>query len=226
MRKYMLFLIPILLLNIGYALDLSIENPLNKTYTYSYAIPMDITVTDGNGTCWHVEAFCRDGIAHTQYCETLDVVNMPNCEAHSFSVDYDGNYTMMVYAQNDTDTLNVNSTFRVDRTSEFEDAKPYLAGLIIIVLVLGSFFCLKLNDSIEETNMITKFIILFAGVACFMTAGFSSILVINEYLKFEALGENLTILSWAIGSLTIFMFVYLMLMFIKKMISMRSGKWR
>lgn len=210
MKKIVLFLIPILLINLGFALDLSLEKPTNSTYTQSINIPIEFTLTDTNGTCHYL---LNGGIPISFRCQDT-----------SFSVDYDGSYNFTMFSYNGTDSISSEVDFSVDRTSEFEEGKPFLVGIIIIFLISLSFFILKIYDRISETIPYIKFIILFISIITMTSAGFISIFAINEYLKFKVLEYWLSILGYNVFLLIIFIIMLTIALFLVNHVRSMSKK--
>lgn len=210
MRKILLVLIPILLLNLASALDLTLENPLNSTYTSSLNIPVDFTSGGNNGTCYY----------------TLNAGNqvlLEECLNSQFSVSYDGSYTLDLHAFNGTAEINRTVTFAVDRTSEFEEGKPVLAGIIIIFLISMAFFVLMIYDRIHESVPYIKSLIMVVAIFSMASAGFVAIFTINEYLKFSLLEYWLSLLGFNVFLVVFFICLLVGLIFLVRLIQ-KSGK--
>lgn len=207
---------PILLFNLASALDLSVENPHNNhTYTHSTGLPIDLTATDTNGTCWYEYDTCYENKFGDLICDDLHGQEIPNCDDMTYSVDYDGNYTMQIFATNGTDYANINASYRVDRTSEFEEGKPFLAGIIIIFLIALSFFSLKLADKLEETIPVIKIVVIMIGVFSMVVGGMISAFMAGEYLKFPLVSQFLATYSWLVFLLIFFVVIYVIVYMFK-----------
>ena len=231
--KYFLFLLPILLLNPALALDLTIEEPHDEhTYTYSSNLPLEFSTNGNNGTCWYDIRSCRTTTAPpATICDHhVQVLSIPDCRDTKFSVDFDGNYTLMLFAQNDTDTINVNSTFFVDRTTEFEEGKPLLISLIIIIMFGLSCLFFWISKSLKDTTHAVVAIMAFFGVIS-ITATITLIVVaVDEYLKFPAISRIVGTYLRAVEGVTIFLLFYGVLLLIiflvdKFKTSNKNSKW-
>lgn len=188
MRKLLLFLIPILMLNIGYGLDLTLTNPTNSTYTSSINIPIEYTSGDNNGTCYYT---INGG----------SQVPLPSCVNSEVTVNYDGSYLVDVHSFNDTAELNRSVWVTVDRTSEFEFGKPILASTIIGVFfgIFVVFFVI--TKSLKEQTPTFTAITGFISLSSLYTALFLCAAAIEEYLKSSAMSNIVGIYMYMLMAL-------------------------
>jgi hypothetical protein len=199
-KLWLVLVLAILFIPSVSALTLTLNYPLNITYTSSSAIPLDFTAIGNNETC-------------TYKLNSIEY-NLPTCKNTPFSVDYDGSYLLELYAYNTTDIINKNITFSVDRTSEFEQGKPLLAGIIIIVFVCLAFFCVLISSKFDESVPVLKTILIFIGIIAFVTAVYLSIVAVNEYLKFPSFEKFISIFGNVIAILLVFVAIYFIIVFI------------
>jgi len=154
--------------------------PQNLNYTYSINLPLEWVAINAVD-CWVV----LDSEKHFSNI-TLD------CSENSSmtDVDYDGNYTAQFWAFNSSANDNCNATmpFIVDRTSEFEDEKPTMAGILIIALILIGFFIIVLSsylkDHFKVLTLALSFLFIYMSMAVI-------IIIAREYIKVPILISNL-----------------------------------
>ena len=216
MKKYLLFLLPILALSLASALDLTLENPhSNHTYTHSTGLPLDLTATGDNGTCWYEIDTCYINKVQKTVCSDIHGVPIADCEDIKYSVSYDGNYTIQVFAANGTDVFNVNVSYNVNRTSEFEEGKPLIISMVILFLISIGFFTLLLAGKLEESVPVIKVITLMIGVFSMVVASMVTYFALAEYVKFPILEEFLSLYGWLVFMLVFFVIIYVVLYFFK-----------
>lgn len=200
-KLFLLLCIAILALNPAFALDLVLENPQNTTYTSTLNIPLDFITTDNNGTC--------------QYKLDGSFYPISPCENMRFKTNYDGSYLLEVYAYNTTASANANVSFTVDRSSEFEEGKPFLAGIIIMVVASLAFIFVGLSKQFQEEGIpVIKLSLAFGSVLAIVTALFLSIQAANEYLKFPSFEALLGIFTRGLFYIIVFVAVMVMILFI------------
>ena len=228
MKKYLLLLIPILFLNLGFALDLSLVNPhTNHTYPHSVGIPLDFAAEDTNGTCYYVVSECTLNKFGDQICTDTEPHHIvTNCDTNTtFGLIYDGEYTLQLFADNDTTSKNVNSTFYVSRSTEFEEGKPLLMGLIIM-LFFGIFVVfLFVTKAIKEETPAFTLITGFISLLSLLTALYLSAAAIEEYIKSPAMARIVGSYTWLLMLLAVFLAFYGLILLIVYILNyLRSRK--
>lgn len=206
--KFLVFFLSLILLtNLGYGLDLTLENPENSTYTTSINIPLEFTSNDNNGTCHYV-------------LNSGSQVHVPSCLDTRFNVNYDGNYTLDLFAFNDSDEVNATVTFSVDRTTEFEEGKPFLMSIIILVFLGFSFLFVSLSNSFKEEGIqMIKASCSFAALISMITTLSLSIVAVNEYLKFPSVLRMTSVYNRALMGILVFIIFIIFIMFMFKIIT-------
>lgn len=200
------------------ALTLTTTSPEeNGVYPSSINIPLEYSVTaDNNGTCFYDLNGARQSLA--------------SCGNSKFDVDYDGNYNLTIYAYNGTDSAFHEIDFSVDRTTEFPEAKPFLAGIIILAMIGLSFLFITIGKNIqEEGSSVIKTMLAFASVLSGLTSLYLCLLAAREYLKFESFENILQVFTTGLMYIIIFSaFMLLLFMIIQylKPLTARNKNWK
>jgi len=179
-------------------LTLSVVEPLNKKYPYSVNLQMNFTQTGGN-LCWYT---VNDGIENTTVtCGGTD----------QFDVDYDGLYNLTVYNQNTlaSGICNDSASFEVDRTSDFEEGKPwFVIGVIFFFVIMGIIFAIFGHFFSDEHKWIRMGLYGFAAITIYLANGFL-IVAIREYIKNPSMLSMVETFSTAVNYGIIFLAFYI-----------------
>lgn len=181
---------------------LSATEPKNLNYTYSINIPLEYSISNASD-CWVI-------LEGTKYYENMSLTCTDTSAA--FDVDYDGNYTAQYWAHNGSDKLNVNKSFIIDRTSEFEDGKATILVIIVAALIIIGFYSLhfasKLAAHFQALMSTMSFLFIYSSLAIIL-------LIAREYIKVPAIFSNLetmfTVTVYAamlIGMLILLYFIF------------------
>jgi len=227
--KILLFMVAILLLNPASALDLTLEKPLNITHTSSLNLPLEFTSNDNNGTClFNLERYYYNSAtgACGAVLDDIPNVTIPDCNDWAFSVDYDGCYTLNMYAYNTTKMVNDTLNFRVDRTTEFEDGKPFFAAFLIVIFLGLSFLFVSLGKTFQEEGFpLFKSVLAFGAILSGITTVNLAIVSAREYLKFGSAIRMISVYARALeGVFVLVMFIVAALFMFRIVQSWKEGK--
>ena len=235
LKLLLLFLIPILMLNLGYGLDLVVVEPhALEHYTSSINIDLDLTVSaDNNGTCWYEYYFCHFvADEHTAVsCKSNnwdvphEIYRIDDCADRRFNLQHDGHYNLNVYAQNDTAQVAVNRTITVERAGDFEEGKPVLAGIIILIFLGLSFLFIAIGKMFKEEGFqIIKSVLAFGAVLSGITTVNLAVVSINEFLKIPTLDRMIGVYSRSLTGVFVFVIFIVVILFMFNLIkSFKEG---
>lgn len=209
MRKLWLLSLLLLLIPIASAfgsctnVTLSVTEPESKNYSYSINLPVTIAANANATNCW----------AQLTSSMYTDNVSLYCADDNKIDVDYDGDYTLQVFATNATsgESCNVTTTFSIDRTTDFEEGKPTMVAILVGVLLIVGFYALhfakELDSKFKALMHALSFLFVYAALAF-------SLNIAREYIKvpaiFDLLENMFTVTAWAatlLGMIILVLFI-------------------
>lgn len=183
--------------------SVSVTEPIAQNYTYSINLPAVYTPTNAT-VCW-IE------LIGNKYSDTI---YFPGCSGvDKFDVDYDDDYQLQMWVSNTTsgDTCNDNVTFSVDRTSDFEEGKPVMLGIVVGILIIISFWILHFSTQLEDSFKVICKVVSFLLVYSALTI---SLLIAREYIKVPAIEQNMEVVFTGVIFFGVLIAMLIMFMFI------------
>lgn len=190
----------------------------NDRYPYSINIPLQYNITGGS-TCYYT----LDG-GITNYS-----ISCTDADTYIVDIDFDGNYTLTLYAVNATATLNDSTIFEVARP-EFTFDKAFLIVVLIGLVLLIASACVVVSFKLEKAYIAIKISLFLVASVFFLMFLQLVLLVLREYVKNSTVYEIVSVFYLIY---TIFLFVFILYYFIyfiiqvvKWLTAIGKIKWR
>lgn len=196
---------------------LEIDSPINNS-KFPYTININLTITTNGTTCYYT---LNSGVSNT---------TIANCANDIVSVDYDGNYSLIVYSEDGGGTNSSTINFEVDRGDYNRGNVIFIGFLLFLIFSIASVLG-GAAFKLEKDHFPVRLLLQGFGVVFIIITLQLALLGLREYIKVPVIFDTFSIFymifMWFVFILAVFMIVIYLIYLVRFLMSVGIlKKWR